>query len=120
LSGEDKLNLIGEICDTLTAQELRRVRTLATDLVEGKLEEAKKSIVAEMKSKLDELGLSFEEVMEIQKGRRTRRDRGSTLPPKYRSPEGFTWSGRGAKPTWLKEREAAGENREDYRIPEEG
>ena len=36
------------------------------------------------------------------------------LPPKYRDPEtGKTWSGRGAKPAWIKDK-----NRADFLIPE--
>jgi DNA-binding protein H-NS len=40
------------------------------------------------------------------------------LPPKYRNPAepGQTWSGRGRKPAWIKEAEAAGRPLADFEI----
>jgi DNA-binding protein H-NS len=54
-------------------------------------------------------------------GRRVVRGRGSVLkgrkvPPKYRSPSGETWAGRGAKPTWLVAAIKGGRKLEDFLI----
>ena len=38
------------------------------------------------------------------------------VAPKYRSPDGETWSGRGLAPRWLKSLEADGKKRESYLI----
>lgn len=42
----------------------------------------------------------------------------STAAPKYRSPAGETWTGRGKRPNWLKEAITAGSKVEDFRIME--
>ena len=38
-------------------------------------------------------------------------------PPKYRHPDGRTWSGRGAKPEWFRDLLAAGHSPESLLIP---
>jgi DNA-binding protein H-NS len=114
LSGDDKVNLIREVCAELTVEELREVRSIADELSQDKLEDAKNMVVAEMRTRLSQLGFDFDEVMGT-----NRRRRRSTLPPKYRSPEGLEWSGRGATPKFIREYEEGGGDREDYRIQEE-
>ena len=120
LTSDDKVNLIEEIFDTLPVQDLIRVRDLAEYKREEKLEDAKQQVLDEMKSKIEQLGLSYDEVMGLNRGRRRRRDSGSILAPKYRGPTGEEWSGRGFPPLWIREIEEGGGDREDYRIPEEG
>ena len=42
--------------------------------------------------------------------------KGKKVPPKYRSPEGETWAGRGAIPRWLKAAIEEGGKLEDFLI----
>jgi DNA-binding protein H-NS len=42
--------------------------------------------------------------------------RGRKVPPKYRSPSGETWAGRGAKPRWLVAAIKKGKKVEDFLI----
>jgi DNA-binding protein H-NS len=42
--------------------------------------------------------------------------RGRKVPPKYRSPSGDTWAGRGAKPRWLVAAIKRGKKVEDFLI----
>ena len=42
--------------------------------------------------------------------------KGRKVPPKYRSPSGETWAGRGAKPTWLVAAIKRGRKLEDFLI----
>ena len=42
--------------------------------------------------------------------------RGKKVPPKYRSPSGETWAGRGAKPRWLVAAIKGGKKLEDFLI----
>ncbi len=42
--------------------------------------------------------------------------KGRKVPPKYRSPSGETWAGRGAKPKWLVEALKKGKRVEDFLI----
>ena len=41
---------------------------------------------------------------------------GAVVAPKFRGPNGETWSGRGLMPRWLAKLVAEGKNREDYAI----
>src|SRR5687768_2240572 len=114
LSADDKTNLIEEIFDTLTAQQLRQMRELADHKRLEKLDEAKAQVIAEMREKFVQLDLDFDEVMGI-----NRRRGKSSLPPKYISPNGKTWSGRGQPPQWIRDYVEAGGDREDYLIKDE-
>ena len=42
--------------------------------------------------------------------------KGRTVPPKYRSPSGETWAGRGARPRWLVEAMKKGKKMENFLI----
>jgi DNA-binding protein H-NS len=42
--------------------------------------------------------------------------KGSKVAPKYRGPEGETWSGRGLKPRWLQAALQGGKTLDDFRI----
>jgi DNA-binding protein H-NS len=114
LSSEERIRLIEEICDTLSAQELRRIRDLAEQKSLSKLEEAKTAVLEEMKGKLSELGLSLNDVVPARRPRKSK----SVVRVKYRSPEGETWSGRGHAPLWLRQLELQGHDREEFRIEE--
>ena len=98
--------------------ELVRLRDLIVAECDEKAEAAKANLIAETQRKFEQLGLSFDEVMATQK-KRQRKERAPAVP-KYRSPEGREWSGRGPIPKWIRELEEAGGNREDYLIKEEG
>jgi DNA-binding protein H-NS len=42
--------------------------------------------------------------------------KGKKVPPKYRSPSGETWAGRGARPKWMVEALKRGKKVEDFLI----
>jgi DNA-binding protein H-NS len=42
--------------------------------------------------------------------------KGRKVPPKYRSPQGETWAGRGVKPKWMVEALKRGKRIEDFLI----
>jgi len=118
LSIEERKGLIVEVIDTLPAGALRELRDVAEQKRKEKLEEAKQTVIEEMRQKLDAMGIDPAEVS-VSFGRR-RRDTGAPLRAKYRSPIGETWSGRGFAPNWLTKLEAEGHNREEYRVEEAG
>src|SRR5918999_2320443 len=115
LSGENKVSLISEVCDTLSVPELMVIRNIISEKRQEKLEDAKTALIAEMSAKVEALGLTYEDVMGADQ-RRTR----SKLPPRYISPDGKTWSGRGYPPKWIRDLEEEGRDRDDYLIKEEG
>jgi DNA-binding protein H-NS len=115
LSSEERIHLIEEIFDTLTAQELRSIRDTAEKKSQSKLAEAKAAVLEEMKGKLSALGLTLNDVVPT---RRTTRKSKPAAQVKYRSPDGETWSGRGHAPLWLRQLELQGHNREEYAVTE--
>jgi DNA-binding protein H-NS len=58
----------------------------------------------------------MDEVVDVSKGPKQRRKQ---LPPKYISPQGQTWSGKGNPPRWIRELEEAGHDRDEFFIPDE-
>jgi DNA-binding protein H-NS len=46
--------------------------------------------------------------------------RGRKVPPKYRSPSGDTWAGRGARPSWLEAAIKEGKKFENFLIEKSG
>ena len=65
-----------------------------------------------LKKELAEMGADYKEV-----GRSaTSAIAGRKEPPKYRSPNGETWAGRGAQPVWLREAIKAGKKADDFLI----
>ena len=117
-SVEERIATVVNIMETLDYPELLRLRDLITQECNQKAEAAKANLIAETQRKFEQLGLSFGEVMAIQK-KKQRKDKTPAVA-KYRSPDGKAWSGRGPIPKWMREIEEAGGNREDFRIKAEG
>ena len=124
LSAIDRVGLINEVMDTLTAQELGVVRENADKKRQSKLKDARSAFLTEVREKAQQLDLSLEDVLEMDnqsrsQPKRQRRERGP-IQVKYRGPEGEEWSGRGRAPRWLKNLEAAEHNRDEYLVQPEG
>jgi len=116
LSSEERINLIKEVCDTLTPQELHSIRDLAEQMRQRKLADAKAALLEEVRGKASELGLTLNDVFPT---RRTRKNMAkASVRVKYRSPDGETWSGRGHAPLWLRQLELQGHKREEYAVSE--
>jgi DNA-binding protein H-NS len=64
----------------------------------------------ELRSQLSMLGVAAE------RRRQASSLKGKKVPPKYRSPSGETWAGRGAKPRWLVATLKKGKKMEDFLI----
>ena len=80
--------------------------------LEKKIAEAQKThqveAIAKIKSLMEEHGLTPES---LQFSKRQNKSKSSkSVPPKYRGPEGQTWTGRGRQPKWI------GNDREKYAI----
>ncbi len=70
------------------------------------------NVIAEIKQKITEFGLSAHDLGFAEAARRGRPPKKAPLPPKYQDPKsGKTWSGRGKPPTWIQ-----GKNRDRYLI----
>ncbi|HEX7682289.1 MAG TPA: H-NS histone family protein [Trinickia sp.] len=70
------------------------------------------NVIAEIKQKIAEFGLSAHDLGFAEAARRGRPPKKAPLPPKYQDPKtGKTWSGRGKPPTWI-----VGKNRDRFLI----
>jgi len=116
LTSEERLRLVEEIFDTLAPQELRILRDSAEAKRQAKFEHEKNRAITEIKNKLNELGLTVNDLSPQTK--RKRRVAASTLPIKYRSPNGETWTGRGRAPKWIQQIELEGRKREEFLVRE--
>jgi DNA-binding protein H-NS len=114
LSSEERINLIKEICDSLTPQELHTIRDLPEQMRQRKLADAKAALLEEMKGKASELGLTLNDVFPTRRQRKSK----PSVSVKYRSPDGETWSGRGHAPLWLRQLELQGRKREEFIVTE--
>lgn len=112
VSPENRLRDIKNLLDDLSVAELRAVRVLAGKKQKEKLEGVKAAVLAEMEGRVKALGLTMKDVFPSHTSSK------ATLPPKYRSPTGDTWSGRGHSPTWLRTLEVAGHTREEFLVTE--
>ena len=64
--------------------------------------------LAQIRAIMDEFGIVSADLGSARKPNNAKKS--GTVPPKYRGPNGETWTGRGRQPKWL------GDNREDYLI----
>ncbi|WP_376099560.1 H-NS family nucleoid-associated regulatory protein [Roseomonas sp. CCTCC AB2023176] len=106
--------------DQLSAEELTQLIRTAEEKRREKQEEAKASLLDEMRRRAEALGLSLDQLVgggeARAPARRTRRDAGKPAGVKFRGPGGEEWSGRGRPPTWLTKLEATGKKRDEFRI----
>jgi DNA-binding protein H-NS len=90
---------------------------------ETALRQAKAKRASELRRQVEltaaELGITVAELVGLEKtSRKPVRNGGSKLAPKYRNPSNpeQTWTGRGQKPVWLRERLEQGARLEDFLI----
>lgn len=96
-----------------TVEELNAIMKAAEKLRFEKLDAARLQLRAEMEQKAAALDISLEDLLKVSG---SRHHSGGKVAVKYRGPHGEEWSGRGKVPTWLAALEAAGRNREEFRV----
>lgn len=76
------------------------------------------AVVADIKIKMQEYGISAADLGFAGTGRRAGKRAGSGLPSvvRYRGPNGETWSGMGRQPIWMKEALEQGKSKEDFAV----
>jgi DNA-binding protein H-NS len=102
--------------DQLSSAELAELADLAERKIREKKSAERDSVLKQAQELVRQHGFSLEELIGSAKGRKPRKDAGQPVAPKYRSPDGKTWSGRGREPTWIREAEAKGQSRDRFRI----
>lgn len=86
-----------------------------TELQKRRVEERKR-VAGEMKGLAASIGMTVEEILGLEMARKTKTK--SQAPAKYQNPDNpeQTWSGRGKKPNWLKEKLGQGRSLEEFEI----
>lgn len=115
---------IRKMVSGLNYTELEELIEFAQQERAGKLDEARRSLMAEFEEKAASIGLTTAQLFGRdravpEKPKRAKRGEAPAAAPamvKFRSPSGQTWSGRGRKPTWLTQAEANGQSAEEFRI----
>jgi DNA-binding protein H-NS len=88
--------------------QIARLQAQAEEVRRAELAE----VIASIREKIAEYGLSAEDLGFATAARRGRPPKKAPLPPRYQDPKtGVTWSGRGKPPKWI-----AGKNRERFLI----
>jgi DNA-binding protein H-NS len=83
----------------------------------NQVDEALTGYRSTLERQLEALGSSVASLGgKVARGMRRSVMKGRKVPPKYRSPEGDTWAGRGATPRWLKAAIKEGGKLEDFLI----
>ena len=114
---------IGRMISSLNYTELDELIAIAQRERSGKLDEARRNLMAEFEEKAAAVGLTPDQLFGQSRTAPEKQKRGKKGEPqsapvavKFRSPSGQTWSGRGRKPTWLTQAEAAGQSAEEFRV----
>jgi DNA-binding protein H-NS len=115
---DEDMRSVLQLVENWEYPKLLRLREVISETYQQKADAARETVVAKMATELQQLGMSVDDFVAM----RSKRKRAARTPavPKYRSPEGREWSGRGPTPKWIRELEEAGGNREDFLINVEG
>ncbi len=116
---------IQKMISSLNYTELDELSALIQRERAGKLDEARRTLMAEIEEKAASIGLTPDQLFgqsrnAPEKPKRGKKTGQQSAPAavKFRSPNGQTWSGRGRKPTWLTQAEAGGQSAEEFRVHE--
>ena len=119
---EDELGaLVAAALDRMTVEQLSAVIETSQEKRRKRQDEARDALLQRFREEAASFGLQVS-LSPIgapaggQSGRRSRRDSGAPVAPKFRGPNGEEWSGRGRLPKWLAALEAEGHHRDEYRI----
>ncbi len=95
-------------------EQIAQLRKQAEDL----RNQERAGVIEELRKKIAEFGLTAADLkLSARGGKRTASVVAAKTAPKYRSPNGETWSGgRGRKPRWITEALAAGKSLSDFEI----
>lgn len=118
MNDEEIMELLTAALDRLEPQRLSEVISAVQAKRQAKEEEIKTALLTEFRQRAQEAGVSLEALFPSG-ARRRRSDAGQILAPKYKGPNGETWSGRGRQPNWLTALEASGHDKEEFRVKEE-
>ncbi len=116
MSPEDMLALVEAAIDRLPGETLSDLIGYIQAKQRSREEEKRNTLLAKWREEAARMGMQIrlEPIGTPSRGRGTGGSK--SIAPKFRGPNGETWSGRGIAPKWLTALEATGRNREEFRI----
>ena len=119
MSEDELLAFVEAAIDRMPAETLPALITHIQNRQRARQEEEQNRLLEQWREQAAKLGLQVRlEPIGTSTAKRRGTGTGSAIAPKYRGPDGSTWSGRGLPPKWLTSLEAEGRNREEFRIRE--
>ncbi len=117
MSPEDMLALVEAAIDRLPSETLSELIGHIQAKQHSRQEEERNTLLAKWRDEAARFGMQIrlEPIGSSSRGGRGTGG-GKSIAPKFRGPNGETWSGRGIPPKWLTALEATGRNREEFRI----
>src|SRR3954463_6939996 len=107
----DIMQFVESVLPRLSIESLTRIGETVRQIRQMKQEEARQTTRQAIEAQLQATDLSLRDLFpELLPGRRSGET--SSIPPKFRGPNGEEWSGRGHTPKWLTALEATGRQRE--------
>jgi len=119
--GEQQIRqFIETALDRLSIDSLVQIGFAVRAKRQAKQEEIRLTARQKIEEQLRNSGLSLRDLFpELLPTTSRKRADGEALPPKFRGPNGETWSGRGRLPNWLSILEKGVHNRQEFKIPDE-
>jgi DNA-binding protein H-NS len=116
---------VAKLIEKMSFDDLITVKNQVDSMLRGKQSEKRKLLLDEFKAKARESGLSLDEVVTASRGRGPAKKDSSLGRPKkqykakYQNPTNAaeTWTGLGKHPRWLRDKLAAGEKLEKFKLP---
>jgi DNA-binding protein H-NS len=115
------LRFVENAIDRLSVDSLVRIGYAVRAKRLAKQEESRITARQKIEQELQNSGLSLRDLFpELLPTSTRKRTDGAAIPPKFKGPNGETWTGRGRLPNWLAALEQADHKRDEFKIPEEG
>ncbi len=116
---------VAKLIEKMSFDDLITVKNQVDSMLRGKQSEKRKLLLDEFKAKARESGLSLDEVITASRGRGPAKKDSILGRPKkqykakYQNPTNpnETWTGLGKHPRWLRDKLAAGEKLEKFKLP---
>lgn len=115
---------VSKLIEKMSFDELVAVKSQVDSMLRGKQSEKRKLLLDEFRAKAKQSGLSLDEVIAASRGRGAKKDSLLGRPKKqykakYQNPDNpnETWTGLGKHPRWLRDKLAAGEKLEKFKLP---
>jgi DNA-binding protein H-NS len=102
--------------ETMPKPNLSRMDVQALMDLRDQVDQRLREHRVELQNQLEEMNRAIGGERTARRGQRASVLKGRRVPPKYRSPSGDTWAGRGARPRWLVAAVKEGKKLDDFLI----